>query len=328
MGISQLTNRTIVITGASSGAGRAAAIEFAKAGASIVLASRNEEALSEVAAACQAIGAETMVVVADVADGDIVQQLADTAAGWKGSIYAWVNNAGVLAAGAFDQIPMEVNRQVVTTNLIGYMNGVHAVLPIFKAQGYGVIINNISIGGYLPVPYGACYSASKFGLRGFSEAVREELKEWPNIHMCDLFPGFLSTPGILHAANFTGKKLHPGPVVSNPQVLARKMVRTAIRPRKKSYIGIETGLLKTSHALVPETLNGVTGSVMRKYFSNAKDVPPTEGNVIATTHLHMQVAGDYEPISIKKILGPIAKVAATSLVGLLIGFWAARQAQR
>lgn len=122
--------------------------------------------------------------------------LANAANDWQGSIDVWINNAGVLAAGDFDSTPMAVHEQVIKTNLLGYMNGAHAVLPFFKAQGCGIIINNISIGGFLPVPYGAGYTASKFGLRGWSEALKGELAQWPEIYVCDLFPAFLDTPGI------------------------------------------------------------------------------------------------------------------------------------
>src|ERR1700744_959624 len=165
-----IEGKTIVITGASSGAGRAAGLEFDRAGAALVLAARTEEALEEVAGECRELGAEVLVVPTDVTDPKAMIGLANAANDWKDGLYAWVNNAGVLAAGPFDATPMEVHSQVVHTNLLGYMNGAHAALPIFKANGRGILINNISIGGFLPVPYGAGYTASKFGLRGFSEA--------------------------------------------------------------------------------------------------------------------------------------------------------------
>jgi short-subunit dehydrogenase len=85
---------------------------------------------------------------------------------------------------------MAVHEQVIKTNLLGYMNGAHAALPIFKQQGAGILINNISIGGFLPVPYGAGYSAAKFGLRGWSEALKGELTEWPGHSRLRPVPGF------------------------------------------------------------------------------------------------------------------------------------------
>ena len=183
-----LNGKTIVITGASSGAGRMTALQFARYRTCLVLAGRNTEALNETAEQCRNSGSETLVHQADTGDYEAIKNLVQAAKNWKGSIHVWVNNAGVLAAGAFDSIPMELHEKVIRTNLLGYLHGAHAVLPVFKDQGYGTLINNISVGGYLPVPYGSGYSASKFGALGFFEALKGELTDWPHIHICDLFP--------------------------------------------------------------------------------------------------------------------------------------------
>ncbi|RYG12952.1 MAG: SDR family NAD(P)-dependent oxidoreductase [Chitinophagaceae bacterium] len=181
--------RTIVITGASSGAGRAIALAFAERGERLVLASRNTAVLEELATECWKLGAEVKCVETDTANYRSVINLAAVADEFGGGIDVWVNNAGVLAVGNFEQIPMEVNTQVINTNLLGYMNGAHAVIPYFKHQKQGILINNISIGGYLPVPFGVAYSASKFGLRGFSQALKTELSAYKNIH---IFPALFS----------------------------------------------------------------------------------------------------------------------------------------
>lgn len=149
--------KLIIITGASSGAGRAIALELAKKGAAIVLAARNMPELKKVAAECKALGGEVMIYPVDVSIAANVAALAAAAYGWKGWIDVWVNNAGVLAAGAFETTPWEVHEQVIRTNLFGYMLGAYTVLPYFKKQGRGILINNISVGGFLPVPYGGAY---------------------------------------------------------------------------------------------------------------------------------------------------------------------------
>ncbi|GAA4328791.1 SDR family oxidoreductase [Mucilaginibacter gynuensis] len=288
-----LHKKTIVITGASSGAGRAAALEFAPLGVRLVLAARNETALKELAEECVMLGAETLVLPTDVADPKAMIRLADAAGEWHGNIDIWINNAGVLAGGDFDVTPMEVHEQVIKTNLLGYMNGAHAVLPIFKQQRYGVLINNISIGGFLPVPYGAGYTASKFGLRGFSEALKAELSAWPDIYICDLFPAFLDTPGILHAGNYTGKVLKPAPPVYDPVRVAQAMVKVAANPKSNTYVGSASLLLKFSHALFPELTTKMTALVMRKYFKVADDIAPTNGNLFNTVDYGMSVHGGF-----------------------------------
>lgn len=288
-----ITGKTIVITGASSGAGRAAALEFASYQPTLVLAARNAEALNDVAAECIGLGAKVLPVVTDVTDIKAVINLANTANNSTKRLDVWVNNAGVLAAGDFDVTPMEVHEQVVKTNLLGYMNGAHAVLPIFKDQQYGLIINNISIGGYLPVPYGAGYSASKFGLRGFSEALRGELSAWPGIYVCDLFPAFLDTPGIQHAGNYTGKSLKPAPPVYSPERLAQAMVEMVKNPKDAVSVGSASILLKLAHAVFPQLTTKLTGAFMRKYFKVADTLPSTSGNLFNTVNYGMSTHGGW-----------------------------------
>ncbi|WP_345952811.1 SDR family oxidoreductase [Mucilaginibacter sp. PAMB04168] len=288
-----LTGKTIVITGASSGAGRAAALEFAPFSPNLVLAARNENALNELSDECRQLGAQTLVVPVDVTDAKAMINLANAAQAWQGKVDVWINNAGVLAAGDFDKTPMEVHQQIIETNLLGYMNGAHAILPIFKAQQQGTIINNISIGGFLPVPFGAGYTASKFGLRGFSEALKAELTAWPDIHVCDLFPAFLDTPGIHHAGNYTGKVLRPAPPVYDPKRLAQTMANVIKDPRSNTYVGSLSLLLKLSHALFPELTAKATGFVMRRYFKVADNLPLTDGNLFTTVKYGMSTHGGF-----------------------------------
>lgn len=315
----KLSNKVIVITGASSGAGRAAALEFARSNVYLVLAARNEDALKEVAAESRELGAWVLVVPTDTSDSKAMINLANEANDWQGRIDIWINNAGVLAAGDFDKTPMAVHEQVIKTNLLGYMNGAHAVLPFFKAQSAGVLINNISIGGFLPVPYGAGYTASKFGLRGWSEALKGELAEWPEIFVCDLFPAFLDTPGIQHAGNYTGKVLKPAPPVYDPVRLAQAMVKVAADPSSTTYIGSVSLLLKLAHAVVPELTTKMTGFVMRKYFKSAPPITLSDGNVFTTVNYGMSTHGGFGlPGYPKAHRKYIAGILAT---GLALGFY-------
>jgi len=310
----EITGKTIVITGASSGAGRAAAVELAASRPSLVLAGRNTVSLEEVAEECREFGADVLVVPTDVTDAAAMKKLAATAHDWGLGIDVWINNAGVLAAGDFDETPLEVHNQVVATNLLGYMSGVHAVLPYFKRQRHGIIINNISIGGYLPVPYGAGYTASKFGLRGFSEALKGELSPWPEIYVCDLFPHFLNTPGMLHAGNYTGKVLKPAPPVQDPVRVARSIAALIRNPRSTSYT-LPSLLFKAAHSAFPELTTKITGMIIRKYFSLAEPIARTNGNLFNTVGYGMSTKGVFPAAAtINK-----AKRKATA-IGFLAGF--------
>jgi len=285
--------KTIVITGASSGVGKAIALAFAAERHALVLASRNLDALNEVALECEAMGAVVRCVKTDVTEAGDMISLAAEAESFRGKIDVWVNNAGVLAAGTFDETPIAVLDQVIRTNLMGYIHGAHAVLPYFKKQQYGTLINNISIGGFLPVPFGVGYSASKFGLRGFSSALKAELTDFPDIHICDAFPAFLDTPGIQHAANYTGRHIRPAPPVYDPARVAEAIRKLAYHPKSETMIGSTSSLLRTSYGLFPALTRGIAGWVIGRYLKGADEIPKTDGNIFNTVKYGNAVYGGW-----------------------------------
>jgi short-subunit dehydrogenase len=308
--------KVVVITGASSGAGRAIALEIARQGGSVVLAARREEILQEVAEECKVVGGEALVVPTDVKDAGQMNTLAAMAQHWGGKIDVWVNNAGLLAAGAFDETPISVHEKIIETNLLGYIHGAHAVLPHFKAQGFGVLINNISIGGWFPTPYAAAYSASKFGLRGFGESLQGELIHYPNIHVCNLYPAFLDTPGIQHAANFTGKVLRPAPPIYNPQRVAKAVAKLVVQPRDNVSVTSASTFLHLAHALFPGLTKRITANVIELYLRNADATPFTTGNVLEPVAYGTSIHGGWgmQPAVKKTLAG-----AALALAGLTFG---------
>lgn len=305
---------TIVITGASSGVGKAMALELAQHGAKLVLAARREKALDEVVNECNGLGAMAIAVPTDMRSVESIQQLATKADAFGGAIDVWINNAGVLAAGPLEEVPAEVNEDVIKTNLLGYMHSAHTVLPYFKQQKQGILINNISVGGWFPTPYGAAYTASKFGIRGFSESLKGELSEYPDIHICDLYPGFLDTPGMQHAANYTGKYLKPAPPVYDPYKVAKAVVQVINDPRSRTTIGATTTMLKLAFQLFPALTRTITSSVIRRYLKQADATELTSGNILHTVHYGTSVEGGWR----KK--GPTKTgLIAAGVVGFLIG---------
>ena len=318
---SSLQNKTIVITGASSGVGRAAAIEFAKHKATLILAARGEKALYEAAEECIEWGADAIAVVTDVTNANDVKRLAEAAIERGGKIDVWINNAAVLAAGEFDKTPVQVHTQVIETNLIGYVHGAHAAVSHFIKQGYGTLINNISIGGYLPVPFGVGYSASKYGIRGFSEALRGELSKYKDIHVCDLFPAFLDTPGTQHAANFTGVVLRPAPPVYDPQKVAKAMVQLAIKPKDGTMIGSVATLLRFAHFVSPKLSRNFTALFMRTYFNQADEAPATTGNVFEPVAYGTSIHGGWNSPADADIRTKRFAVAGLLFAGVTAGLW-------
>jgi len=311
----RLQGKVVVITGASSGAGRAAALEISKQGANVVLAARREEVLNEVAEECKAFGSDVLVVLTDVTDAGQMNTLAAMAHHWGGKIDAWINNAGLLAAGAFDEIPISIQEKVIQTNLLGYIHGAHAVLPHFKAQDYGVLINNISVGGWFPTPYAAAYTASKFGLRGFGEALQGELHHYPNIHVCNLYPAFLDTPGIQHAANFTGKVLRPAPPIYNPQRIAATMAKLIAKPKETVAISSASTFLRMAHSLFPGLTRKITANVIELYLRNADETSYTTGNVLEPVEYGTSIHGGWSLPARTKL----AIAGAATLAGITLG---------
>lgn len=309
-------DQVVVITGASSGVGKALSEQFALAGATLVLASRDKEALEELALDCRSLGASVFIQETDVSNPLEVIRLANAAAAVANRIDIWINNAGVLALGNFEDLSVEVHDQVIRTNLMGYLHGAHAVLPYFKQQGKGVLINNISVGGFLPVPYGVGYTASKFGIRGFSSALRAELVQWPRIHICDVYPAFLDTPGMSHAANYTGKAIRPMPPVHNPVTLARKIVKLAERPADFRWIHPVAAALAYAYLFFPKLTAYASHKVISTYLKHAESSEKTDGNVFLPVAYGSGIFGGWHDRMKGKALTPFIAVALGTGLGL------------
>jgi len=153
--------------------------------------------------------------------------------------------------GKYADVPLADHHRVIETNLISHMNDAHAVLPIFLEQDQGIWVNMISAGGYVPSPYAAAYSASKYGLRGFSEALRAELGKRKRIHVCDVYPTFVDTPGFRHAGNYTGARLSYPPGVLAPEKVADAVVALARHPRPTTAVGSPAFMLQLANFAAP-----------------------------------------------------------------------------
>ncbi|WP_230530866.1 SDR family oxidoreductase [Microvirga roseola] len=286
-----LTGAVVVITGASSGIGRAAARAFAQRGANLVLAARRENVLRDVAKECEQFGGEAIVVPTDVTDADAVTQLARAAIDAYGGIDIWINNAGIGVFGSYTQARIELHRRVIETNLLGTMYGTAAVLPVFQRQGHGTLINNISLGGWAPMPFAAAYTASKFGLRGFTASIRQELEDYPEIHVCAVFPAIVDTPGFSHGANVSGRVLEPGGTIYAPEDVAETFIGLVAHPRDETAVGWPARAAQIAYALAPGPTEHLMGVAMRRYLRNAEPASRTEGTVMRSSPQGRSVSG-------------------------------------
>jgi hypothetical protein len=167
--------KVIVVTGASSGIGAAAARAFAAEGGHVVLAARSAASLEQLAGAIVAAGGRALAVTVDVGDPGAPERLLERAARELGGIDVLVNNAGVNHRGAVEERAGAELAQIVTINLTAPILLTRAVLPYLRRRGGGAIVNVASLAGRVPLPHEATYSATKFGLRAFSFSLAEEL---------------------------------------------------------------------------------------------------------------------------------------------------------
>ncbi|AGW90555.1 MULTISPECIES: SDR family oxidoreductase [Cupriavidus] len=314
---------TVVITGASSGIGLATALAFAKCHARVVLCARGEAPLARAAAACRELGAKALAVPGDVTQPAAMHRLAERAAEFgDGGIDVWVNNAGVGAFGLFEETPVSAHEQVVRINLLGYLHGAHAVLPFFKAAGEGVLVNIVSLGAWAPSPYGVSYTASKFGLRGFSEALRAELVGWPRIRICDIFPSTADTPGMRHSANYTGKALRPPRPLVDANSVARAVLRAVAAPGSHSTtVGMVARLARAANLVAPGLVQRVSGQVAHRHFSGAHDTPVSDGNLFHASLGHMSIGGEWGSPRHTRQWCIAGALVAGALAGLALWHW-------
>lgn len=326
-----LAGTSVVITGASSGIGRAAALAFTRRGARVALAARRAGLLDDVARECRQIGGEAIAVATDVTDAEAVAQLAQAAERAFGRIDVWINNAGTGVFGAYTNADIALHRRTIEVNLLGTMHGAAAVLPIFLRQGHGTLINNISMGGWSPIPFAAAYTASKFGLRGFTASLRQELADHPGIHVCGVFPSMIDTPGFVHGANISGRQIDPGPMLYAPEDVAETFVALVHAPRDEVAVGWPARAAQVAYALAPAATEHSMVAFMRFALNRAKPAPRDEGTVMAPAPVGAMASGgwrDAKGLPSASTISRIAGVAILAGAALLIGTRAAASIRR
>ena len=164
-------NKTILITGASSGIGEAAARELARTGARLFIGARRTERL---AALARDLGGNVAWRALDVTDPADFHAFADAAAGRFGGIDALVNNAGVMPLSALAAGKLDEWNRMIDVNIRGVLHGIAAVLPRFVTQGSGHVVNVASVAAHMVVPTAAVYSATKHAVRAITEGLRQE----------------------------------------------------------------------------------------------------------------------------------------------------------
>ncbi len=287
----RLREMVVVITGASSGLGRATAHLLAEHGCRLVLAARRVDELERTAAVCRERGGEAMVVETDVTSEDAVNHLTMAALERWGRIDLWINNAGVTLFARIEEGALADHRRVIETNLFGAIHGARAVVPVFRRQRRGTMINVASVLSKVGNPFVPSYTISKFGLAGLSEALRVELAEHPDIHVCTIFPYAIDTPHFEDGANALGLQANAMPPMQSPETIARAIVALAKRPRRQRFVPRIAALGLAAHWMFPRLSERLLLRALWRFHLGRVE-PTTDGNLfepapgVATVHGH------------------------------------------
>jgi short-subunit dehydrogenase len=268
-----LTGRVAVITGASSGIGRATAERFAAEGMPVVLGARRAARLAEVAEGIRRVGGAARAVETDVRQPDQVRRLVEEAVAAFGRLDVLVNNAGLGYFGPVESTPPDEARYLFDVNLMGTLHGVQAAVPHMRRQGSGHIINVASIVGKRATPGNGVYSVTKFAQVALSEALRLELAS-AGIRVSVVCPvstttEFFEVAGARSPLKFTAA----GPTYSAAQV-ADAIVRCVRRPRVEVIVYRPARVLVILNAISPRLVDRILGALWRKIRPGLEDRNP------------------------------------------------------
>jgi NAD(P)-dependent dehydrogenase (short-subunit alcohol dehydrogenase family) len=270
----------VLITGASSGIGRATAVELAGRGSRLVLVARGGESLEEAATEARTAGAAAVLVrTADVTDPDAVQAAVDDAVAEFGGLDVVVHAAQVMAYGRIEDVPREVYEQVVDVSLHGTANVARSVLTLFRKQGAGHLVVVNSLLGNIATPLLGSYVTAKWGQLGLIRVLQQETRDEPGISVSAVQPGGVDTPIYVQAASWTGSTGRPPPPVYSPQRVARAVLSTVDRPRRIVQAGLFNPVITAGFRLLPGVFDVLVGPLLQRMAIADDDVPPTEGNV-------------------------------------------------
>ncbi|TME26090.1 MAG: SDR family NAD(P)-dependent oxidoreductase [Chloroflexi bacterium] len=231
----QLNGARVIVTGASSGIGRAIALEFARRGARVALAARSEQALHELATEIRGQGGEAIVIPSDVTIAAEVERMAKETIRALGGIDVLLNNAGVgLNATIADASGSDVEA-LFRLNVLAAADVIRAVIPIMRAQRSGMIINISSVAGRIVVPRIGYYSASKFALTAIGDALRME-EGHHGIRVMNVFPGTTRSSFGKNRLGASGSLPHQRMPAVPAEKVARRIATAVERNRSSVYV--------------------------------------------------------------------------------------------
>ena len=289
----RVAGRTFVITGASSGLGRGAAVKLASYGANVVLAARRADVLDQVAAEARAHGGQALAVPTDVSSPGQVEALTQSALARFGRIDVWINDAAVTAIGRFEDIPVADHLRIVNGNLGGYILGSHAALQQGRRQGFGTLVNIASVEGRVPLAYHASYAATKAAIIALDSALAQELRlaGADAIQVATVLPWAADTPFWEHTANYSGgtPRIY---TMDGAGDVVDAIVRALIHPTKEVAVGWKaTGAMLGERVWPGLAERAAADLVHASQVTTAPPAPPTDGSLFTPVPAGTAVEG-------------------------------------
>ncbi len=248
--------RTIVVTGASAGVGRATVCAFAREGARIGLIARGTDGLGAAKREIEQLGGEALVLPADVADADAIENAAAEVERQFGPIDVWVNNAMASVFSPVKEMTASEYKRVTEVTYLGYVNGTLSALKRMLPRDRGVIIQVGSALAYRGIPLQSAYCAAKHAMQGFCDSLRCELiHDKSKVQVCMVQMPALNTPQFGWVKSRLPRKAQPVPPIYQPEVAADAIVYASHHPRREYCVGLPTVAAIAGDKIAPGLLD-------------------------------------------------------------------------
>lgn len=255
-----MSGRVVLVTGASSGIGRATALRAASKGDHVWVLARREEELTALAEECLDAGAASAVPVpGDVTDDERVREVVEKVLAEHDRIDAVLHCAGVVTYGRVEDVAPDDFEQVVSTNLLGAATVARHVVPVLRRQRRGSLVLVGSLLGHIAVPEMTPYVVSKWGVRALAKQLSLENADLRHVHVSHVSPGSVDTPIYDNALDAAGGVNKPPPPTVSPERVARVVYRQVERPRAEVQTQLLNHPMIWAHGLLPFVWRRVAG---------------------------------------------------------------------